>query len=111
MTFYRKPFAGGSLLLIAIAALAMVFPLRADDADAKLAKQLRRPIALSFDASGKWLYVANRDSGSISVLTAEGKLQRETVIGKQLSDFVPVEGPDLFLATDEKAHQLLVLRM
>ena len=62
-------------------------------------------------SSGEWLYVANRDSGSISVLTAEGKLRGETKVAEQLSDFVPVPKTDLFLATDEKKHELLVLRI
>lgn len=80
-------------------------------ADQQLATNLRRPIALSFDHAGDWLYVANRDSGSISVLTAAGKLRSETAVGKQLSDFVAVPGSDLFFATDEQAHQLLVLQI
>ena len=78
--------------------------------EAMLATKLRRPIALSYDQTGDWLYVANRDSGSISVLTSAGKLRAETTVGKQLSDFVPVPGSDLFLAADEQAHQLLVLQ-
>jgi cytochrome c peroxidase len=86
-------------------------PAAADESAPKLAVQLRRPIALAFDTENHWLYVANRDSGSISVLTAAGKLRGETKVGKQLSDFVPVPGTDLFLATDEQAHQLLVLKM
>ncbi|QDU25355.1 Cytochrome c551 peroxidase precursor [Anatilimnocola aggregata] len=83
----------------------------AEPAAPKLATQLRRPIALANDAQGEWLYVANRESGSITSLTAAGKVTSETAVGKQLSDFIPVPGSDLFLATDEQAHQLLVLRM
>lgn len=83
----------------------------AADAAPPLATQLRRPIALSFDSTGDWLYVANRDSGSISVLTAAGKVRSETVIGKQLADFVPVGRGDLYLAVDERQHQLLVLKL
>ncbi|WP_425616130.1 cytochrome c peroxidase [Anatilimnocola sp. NA78] len=98
-----------SLCLLFVGMNSMVVATAAEPAT-KLATQLRRPIALSFDAKGEWLYVANRDSGSISVLTAAGKLQSETAIGKQLSDFVPVAGSDLFLATDEQAHQLLVIQ-
>ncbi len=82
----------------------------ADEPAPKLAKHLRRPIALSFDTKGDWLYVANRDSGSLTALTSAGKASRETVIGKQLADFVPVPGSDLFLAVDEAAHQLLVIQ-
>lgn len=105
----------GSLVLFALLSLCGIWagleggPIVA--AEAKFATQLRRPIALAFDAKGEWLYVANRDSGSISVLTAAGKLQSETAVGKQLSDFVPVPGSNLFLATDEQAHQLLVLKL
>jgi cytochrome c peroxidase len=83
----------------------------AADSAPPLVTQLRRPIALSFDATGEWLYVANRDSGSISVLTAAGKVRSETVIGKQLADFVPVGRGDLYLAVDERQHQLLVLKL
>lgn len=94
------------ILLIALSALPAVAAERGP-----LATQLRRPIALSFDATGEWLYVANRDSGSISVLNSAGRVSSETKVGAQLSDFVPVASTDLFLATDEKSHQLLVLRM
>ncbi len=83
----------------------------AADAAPQLATQLRRPIALSFDTHGDWLYVANRDSGSISVLSADGKVRSETVVGKQLADFVPVGRNDLYLAVDERQHQLLVLKL
>ncbi|WP_254512740.1 cytochrome c peroxidase [Anatilimnocola floriformis] len=81
----------------------------ADDAP-QLATKLRRPIALTSDQAGDWWYVANRDSGSISVLTSAGKLRGETTVGKKLSDFI-ADGGDLFLATDEQAHQLLVLQI
>lgn len=84
----------------------------AADADPRLGSaHLRRPIALAFDSTGDWLYVANRDSGSVSVLATEGKLRGETKVAEQLSDFVPVAKTDLFLATDEKKHELLVLRI
>lgn len=76
----------------------------------QFATKLRRPIALSYDKSGEWLLVANRESGSVSLLTSAGKLRGETAIGKQLSDFVPVVGTEFFLATDEQAHQLLVIK-
>lgn len=95
-------------LLILFCGTAILF---AADAATPLATQLRRPIALSFDSTGDWLYVANRDSGSISVLTAAGKVRSETVIGKQLADFVPVGRDDLYLAVDERQHQLLVLKL
>lgn len=85
--------------------------LLAADSAPPLVTQLRRPIALSFDSTGDWLYVANRDSGSISVLTAAGKVRSETVIGKQLADFVPVGRGNLFLAVDDRQHQLLVLKL
>jgi cytochrome c peroxidase len=77
----------------------------------QLTTQLRRPITLSFNSAGDYLYVANRDSGSISVLSAAGKVLSETIVGKQLADFVPVGRDDLYLAVDERAHKLLVLKL
>jgi DNA-binding beta-propeller fold protein YncE len=99
-------------LLLAAPVPALWTPLAAaDDAAIPLPKQLRRPIALSFDSSGQWLYVANRDSGSISVLTSAGKVVGETKVGEQLADLVPVPKTDFFLAVDEKKHELLVLQL
>src|SRR5689334_2259802 len=85
------------MLCALLLGLLLLPAVQAGEGDVKLATQLRRPIALSYDKSGDWLLVANRDSGSISVFTSAGKLRGETTIGKQLSDFVPVTGTDLFL--------------
>jgi cytochrome c peroxidase len=79
-------------------------------------KQLRRPIALELSADGAWLYAANRDSGTISVVgqasslpTCLNQVVAEHKIGSRLSDISIVPGSFHLLATDEARHELLVL--
>lgn len=76
----------------------------------EIAAQLRRPAALAFSADGKWLFVANRDSGTVTTVdVAAGRVLRESKLGKRLVDLVPAGG-DQFLAVDEFAHELLLLK-
>jgi DNA-binding beta-propeller fold protein YncE len=76
----------------------------------ELATQLRRPVGLAESADGRWLYVANRDSGSISTIALEARsVVAEQKIGQRLSDLVAVAGSNRLLALDEAAHELLVL--
>jgi YVTN family beta-propeller protein len=76
----------------------------------ELSTRLRRPIALVESADGKFLYVANRDSGSISVVDlAARQVVAEHAIGRRLADLAPVPGTSRFLAADEAAHELIVL--
>ncbi len=68
----------------------------------------RRPIAIAQAES--WLFVANRDSGTVSVLdVASRRVIREIKIGVRLSDLKVVVGGRFLLAVDESSHQLLVL--
>jgi DNA-binding beta-propeller fold protein YncE len=106
MNWFRATRPCAALILLFIGGLVQA----ADDAPQR-PKQLRRPIALAIGSSGDWLYVANRDSGSITALTSAGTVKSETGIGQRLSDFVPVPETDLYLATDEAAHQLLILNV
>jgi hypothetical protein len=92
LTFSLVLFAGGSL--------------RA----AELTAQLRRPVALAQSEDGRWLYVANRDSGSISVVDlASRQVVCEHALGKRLADLAAIAGSDRLLAVDEAAHELLIL--
>jgi len=76
----------------------------------ELATMLRRPTALTFSADGSRLVVANRDSGTISVIDlAAIKVAAEIPIAKRLSDLVAIPGSSRLLATDEAAHELLLL--
>lgn len=71
---------------------------------------LRRPIALALDNASQRLYVANRRAGSISVVDAAVRARLgEIGVGRLLSDLALVPGGRLLLATDESAHELIVL--
>ncbi len=79
-------------------------------AAAELAPALRRPVALAFAADHSQLLVANRDSGTISVVSVGShEVLGEWPIGKRLSDLVAIPGTSRLLATDEAAHELLLL--
>ncbi|MCI0360282.1 MAG: hypothetical protein L0211_17535 [Planctomycetaceae bacterium] len=76
----------------------------------ELATTLRRPVALAFSPDASRLLAANRDSGTVSIVAlAMGRVEREPAIGKRLSDLVAIPGTNRLLATDEAAHELLLL--
>lgn len=93
-------------LLVLLALLPAALPLPA----AELATQLRRPAALAESEDGHWLYVANRDSGSISVIDLDQRaVAAEHTIGKRLADIVAVPNSSRLLAIDETAHELIAI--
>ena len=70
---------------------------------------LRRPVAMALSTDQSLLYVANRDSGSVSVLDAGTlKLVDETEVGKRLTDVAWIADSHL-LATDAGNHELILL--
>jgi DNA-binding beta-propeller fold protein YncE len=75
-------------------------------ADAKgeptgLETQFRRPIALALSGNARWLFAANRRSGTISVIdTKLGDVVGEVAVGRSLADLVSLPGERL-LAVDE----------
>ena len=70
--------------------------------------RLRRPTAVVLSPDERHLYVANRTSGSISVIDLESKsVAAETDVGRQLSDMVALPERGLLLVTDETAHELV----
>jgi YVTN family beta-propeller protein len=72
---------------------------------------LRRPTALALSSDGNRLVVANRDRGSLSVIdVASRKVVGEQIIGQRLSDVAALPHGRGFLATDEGAHELVLLR-
>lgn len=109
---------GGALLLAASSTLCSVpqvactVPQAAEPDSHERQPQFRGPVALALLDDGKLLLTANRRSGSISVIdTAADRVTGDVSIGKKLSDLVAVPGRDLLLATDEEAHEvILVLR-
>ena len=74
--------------------------------------ELRRPIAVQNLSTASHIVTANRN-GTLSVVDVEsGTVKRETKLGKQLSDLVPIpRHNDFFLATDEAAHELIAVRI
>lgn len=72
--------------------------------------RLRRPVAIVAAADGRTAFVANQRSGSVSVLNLESRqVVAETAVGKHLTSFVAVGVSDLYLATDDETHDLLLV--
>lgn len=76
-----------------------------------LATRVRQPVALAFVDDGKRLLVANRRSGTISIVdTQANAVVAERAIGGTPSDLVAISGNDRFLlATDDERHRLILL--
>lgn len=72
--------------------------------------RVRRPVDIVAAPGERHLLVANRRSGSVSVLdTAGRKVIAEFPVGQQLSALARIGGSRRLLATDEAAHQLVGL--
>jgi YVTN family beta-propeller protein len=100
------------LMLIAAAVFALVAGSIAghgpDDERARV--MLHRPVALALVDEGTRLLVANRDSGSVSVINPDTlAVIEELRCGGRLSD-LEAAGPLVF-ATDEQAGELVVLEI
>jgi DNA-binding beta-propeller fold protein YncE len=75
-----------------------------------LESRFRRPSSIALSNDGKLLAVANRNSGSITLLDADsGAIQSETKIGMELSDIAALPDPSQFLVTDFANHELILL--
>ena len=95
---------GTTVIAIALLATTCLQSVAAD-----LERRLRRPVALVLSGNSQWLYTANRDSGSISVVdTSTRSVEAEIDIGGRLSDLAALDDRHL-LALDEKNHQLVLL--
>ncbi|MEQ8788277.1 MAG: cytochrome c peroxidase [Pirellulaceae bacterium] len=71
--------------------------------------RLRYPQAMVLSRDGKTLYVANRRTGSLSIVDAAArKLVGEFPLGRMLTDLAALPDGRL-LAVDEQAHQLLTI--
>jgi YVTN family beta-propeller protein len=83
--------------------------LPADDNAADPRPGLRRPVALALADAGRWLFVANQRTGTVSVIdTASGTVAGEVPVGRRLSDLAVT--PDGVVVADEEAGELVVLR-
>jgi DNA-binding beta-propeller fold protein YncE len=72
--------------------------------------RFRRPVKVVAASGPGGVLVANRQSGSVSLVQLDEQVvQNEVAVGKQLSDMVRVPGSTIVLVTDEQAHQLVML--
>ncbi len=76
------------------------------------AASLRRPIGVVLSEDERWLVVANRRSGSLTLIdTAKNQAIAEFPVGLQLSSLSALPAGDTLLATDEGRHELLRIRL
>ncbi len=86
-----------------------VFTAFAASADFQPEERFRRPIALSWTDEGL-LAVANRDSGSVSLVDVDRrKILSETVFGKKLTDLASYGNGRFLLVSDEEKSHLILL--
>lgn len=98
------PFTAVCCALLAVAGAASA----ADNLRAEV--RFRRPSAAAAFDEGRMLAVANRDSGSISVVeTRAWEVVGEYDVGRRLSDIAAAAGRTRLLAVDEARHEVIVL--
>ncbi|HEY1381664.1 MAG TPA: hypothetical protein VGF55_33005, partial [Gemmataceae bacterium] len=96
--------AGLSAGLLAAAWLA------AGATDPQTAARLRQPVAAVLLADGRTLAVANRRSGTVSLVDlAAGRVRDEIAVGDGLADLIVLPDRRHLLAIDAEAHALVVL--
>jgi YVTN family beta-propeller protein len=108
-----------SLVQVALAALPIAFfsiavlrGARGDESgpDASHAQRLRQPVALVCVDGGKTLLVANRRSGSVSIVdTAARRITAECEVGHGLADLSVLPGDRHLLVVDQVANELMLL--
>jgi YVTN family beta-propeller protein len=77
----------------------------------RLKTALRNPVALAQSDDGRWLYTANRRSGTISVIDATAlKVVREVDVGRRLADLTSTPDGRYLLAADEAGDALIGLQ-
>src|SRR5256885_7131117 len=93
-----------------VLAIACQSPMAAGLLGSESQAALRRPVALAESADGRWLYVANRDLGSVSVVDLlSRKVAAEHQVGQSLADLKRLSSSSRLLAVDESGHELIVL--
>ncbi|WP_435018595.1 cytochrome c peroxidase [Tundrisphaera sp. TA3] len=79
-------------------------------AEEPAATRSRHPVALAFSPDGSRLFVANRDSGSLSVVDPAGaRVVAEHDVGRSLADVAALPDGRHLLAVDRGADVLLLL--
>ena len=71
---------------------------------------MRQPVAIANADDGKTIIVANRRSGSLSVIdTIARSVVAEYDVGRGLADLVSISGGRYLLAVDQTANEVLLL--
>ncbi len=74
-----------------------------------LKSAVRRPIAMV--QCGDNLYVAHRDTGSISIVDlATSRVLQEQRVAHEFSDLIDIQRDDLLLGVDKAAHRVVLLK-
>jgi DNA-binding beta-propeller fold protein YncE len=80
-----------------------------DDKDHCGEARLRRPAALVLAEGGKWLFTANRASGSISAIDlVQRRSIHETEVGRRLVDLAITPDERFLLAVDQEGDELVL---
>tara|TARA_R110002072_G_scaffold155657_2_gene306032 strand:- start:58429 stop:60177 length:1749 start_codon:yes stop_codon:yes gene_type:complete len=95
---------------IAVLLTLLLMPSQADSAELDLRVQHRRPIAAVLLDGGRMLCVANRRSGTVSVVDVAARSVFEKQIGQQLSDIIALPGSDCLLVTDFAGGLVIVVK-
>ncbi len=106
-----RPHALNFWLLAASAVFLIVLTKTSAATDLRAVAQLRRPVALALSASGDYLLVANRTSGTISTVHVQtSRVVTEVKLAGHLTDLVRLDREARYLALDDVGHQLVVFR-
>src|SRR5262249_5037899 len=74
------------------------------------ARRIRQPVAMAFFDGGKPLLVANRQSGSLSVIdTASRRVMAAPNVGSGLAELAPLPDARHLLAVDQESPALLLM--
>jgi cytochrome c peroxidase len=74
------------------------------------AVQLRRPVAAAFLGDGDTVCVANRRSGSVSLVDVRaGRVRDEVAVGRRLADLAVLPDHEHVLVVDEERNELVAL--
>ncbi len=77
---------------------------------ASLRPEVRQPVAIGFADAGKTILVANRRSGSVSIIDAKaGRVAAEHEVGRSLADLAVLKGDRRLLVVDDASNELLLL--
>ncbi len=84
---------------------------RPQESSISLTSTLRRPVAIVCQGDERRIFVANHDSGSVSVVDVGlSKTVAEYAVGRKLSDLVALRDEQHLAAADEAAGQLILLQ-